>query len=99
MFQEPESKNSFKNRMYDGEGELTDNDITVSKNDIYQLPERINSEHNRGVDGEISDSSWPLTIKTDPWYKGIEEQAVNSNDITAVRDARLNAVAHEMWEL
>jgi len=99
MFQEPETKNSADNRSYNGEGEISD---IVKENDtvdIYQLPQRKNSEHNRGVDGELSDSTWPPEWKSDPWYKGIEETAVNSGDAITARDIRLAAVARNMWEL
>lgn len=99
MFQEPETKSSATNRAYNGESEIVDIVSEGTQPDIYQLPDRINSSHNRGVDGELSDSTWPPKIKPDPWYKGIEEVSVNSNDIISAKDNRLSAVAHNMWEL
>lgn len=99
MFQEPETKSSATNRAYSGESEVTNTVSEGTQPDIYQLPDRINSSHNRGVDGELSDSTWPPEIKPDPWHKGIEEVSVNSNDIMTARDNRLSATVHEMWEL
>ena len=99
MFQEPETKNSADNRSYNGEAETVNNGSESFTSDIYQLPSRINSEHNRAVDGDLSDSSWPPVQQPDPWHKGIEEVSVNGNDILAARDNRLSATVHEMWEL
>ena len=99
MFKEPDTKNSADNRSYNGEAEVSVTEEQSAKAELYQLPTRINSEHNRGVDGELSDSTWPPTIKSDPWHKGIEEVSVNSNDILAARENRLLATVHEMWEL
>ena len=99
MFQEPQTKNSADNRSYNGEAEIVNSEKENLVSDIYQLPLRINSEHNRGVDGELSDSSWPPIQQPDPWHKGIEEISVNSNDILAARDNRIAATVHEMWEL
>lgn len=99
MFQEPQTKNSADNRSYNGEAEIVNSEKENLVADIYQLPSRINSEHNRGVDGELSDSSWPPIQQPDPWHKGIEEVSVNGNDILAARDNRIAATVHEMWEL
>lgn len=99
MFKEPDTKNSTDNRSYNGEAEISVTEEQSVKAEPYQLPTRINSEHNRGVDGELSDSTWPPTIKSDPWHKGIKEVSVNSNDILAARENRLSATVHEMWEL
>lgn len=99
MFQEPETKSSSVNRAYNGESEISYSVTESTQSDIYQLPNRINSLHNRGVDGELSDSEWPPKLTPDPWHKGIEEVAVNSNDPITTRDNRVAATVHEMWEL
>lgn len=99
MFQEPETKSSSVNRAYSGESEISDSAAENIKSDIYQLPNRINSAHNRGVDGELSDSEWPPKLKPDLWHKGIEEVTVNSNNPLTAKDSRVSATIHNMWEL
>lgn len=99
IFVEPTTQNAERNRIYDGEGDVTHNETVSNKGDLYAVPNRINSEHNRAVDGELSDTSWPLTDNTDKWFKGIEEVTVNGNDPIAARENRLSATVHEMWQL
>ena len=98
----PNTVNSSVNRS-NSEEESTIEIHSVENEDklnLYQKPQRINSEHNRGVDGDLTDTPWPVIREPDKWNSGIDIISVNgSSSPVSVSQTRIENTVRDMWNL
>ena len=78
--------------------------IDTSENEdklgLYQLPNRANSAHNRGVDNELTDTPWPVIREPDTWNEGIDIISVcGTSNATDICQARVEKTTRNMWKL
>lgn len=97
MYQKPLTVNSEINRALEPESSIVSAEDVATNPDW--LPHRVNSEHNRGVDGLLAETDWPVVEVPDKWNDGIDHVTVNSDDVIAAKDSRLNKTVRNMWEL